>query len=89
MREVTVFRTWDEPLADMALDFLREAGIPSFKTGDVPRSVLPFTVDGLGEIEIRVSESDEALAAEIIEARFTETGEVLPDDGSGEDCPEE
>jgi hypothetical protein len=89
MREVTVFRTWDEPLADMALDFLREAGIPSFKLGDVPRSVLPFTIDGLGEIEIRVSESDAPLAMEIIEARFTETGGDVKDNESGEDDVEE
>ena len=50
MEDVTVFRTWEEPIADMALDFLKTAGINAFKVSDVPRSVFTFTVDGLAEI---------------------------------------
>ena len=70
MKEYVVLKTWDEPIADMALQMLREAGITASKTGEVPRSVLPFTFDGLGEIEIRVPAGEFDRAAEIIAARF-------------------
>ena len=73
MEDVTVFRTWEEPIADMALDFLKTAGINAFKVSDVPRSVFPFTVDGLAEIEIRVPEEDVERAIEIIAVRFSES----------------
>ena len=72
MRDVIVFTTWDEPIADMALNFLHDAGIPALKTGEVPRSVMPFTMDGLGEIAIRVPETDIEEALEIIAVRFSE-----------------
>ena len=72
MEDVTVFRTWEEPMADMAMDFLKTAGINAVKVADVPRSVFPFTVDGLAEIEIRVPEKDIERAAEIIAVRFSE-----------------
>ena len=77
MSEIVVFRTWDEPMADMALNFLRDAGIQAMKTSEVPRSILPFTVDGLGEIEIRVPAADADTAANIIGARFSDSS--LPD----------
>ena len=73
MEDVTVFRTWEEPIADMALDFLTTEGISAVKISDVPRSVFPFSVDGLGEIEIRVPEDDVERAVEIISVRFSET----------------
>ena len=73
MEDVTVFRTWEEPIADMALDFLKTAGINAFKVSDVPRSVFPFTVDGLAEIEIRVPEEDVERAIEIISVRFSDS----------------
>ena len=72
MKNVIVFTTWDEPIADMALNFLHDAGIPALKTGEVPRSVMPFTMDGLGEIAIRVPETDIENALEIIAVRFSE-----------------
>ena len=72
MKEVTVFKTWEEPIADMALDFLKIEGIHAVKVTAVPKSVFPFTVDGLGEIEIRVPEEDVDTAIEIIVVRFSE-----------------
>ncbi len=72
MEDVTVFRTWEEPMADMAMNFLETAGINAVKIADVPRSVFPFTVDGLAEIEIRVPKKDIERAAEIIAVRFSE-----------------
>jgi len=73
MGDITVFRTWDEPIADMAIDFLRNKGIHAVKVSDVPRSIFPFTVDGLAEIEIRVPHEDCDRAVEIIAVRFSET----------------
>ncbi|MCE5252314.1 DUF2007 domain-containing protein [bacterium] len=72
MEEITVFRTWDEPTADMAVGLLRAEGLNATKLADVPRSVYPFTMDGLGEIEIRVPENEADQALEIIAARFSE-----------------
>ncbi len=71
MSEVTVFRTWEEPIADMALDFLRSADIPAVKVSDVPRSILPTTMDGIAEIEIKVPEACVEQAVEIIAVRFS------------------
>ena len=85
MQEITVFRTWDEPTADMAVGLLRAEGLNASKLADVPRSVLPFTMDGLGEIEIRVPEDEEEQALEIIAARFSD-GE--PDSVEGEEIEE-
>ena len=71
MEDITVFRTWEEPIADMALDFLKTDGINAYKVSG-PRSFYPVTVDGLAEIEIRVPENDAERAAEIIAVRFSE-----------------
>lgn len=71
MREVSVFKTWEEPIATMALDFLRAEGIHATSYSDVPRSVFPFTIDGLGEIEIRVPEESAGRAVEVIAVRFS------------------
>ena len=80
MDEVSVFKTWDEPLADMAVGLLHEEGITAHKITSVPRSVYPFTLDGLAEIEIRVPEKDRARASEIITVRFSEGNTMEPDD---------
>ena len=75
MNEVTVYRTWDEPMADMAIDLLKSEGINAVRIADVPRNVLPCTMDGLGEIEVRVSVEDSEKALEILAVRFSE-GEI-------------
>ena len=71
MDEVTVFITCDEPMADMAVDLLLSEGIEARKLTNVARSVHPFTFDGLGKIEVRVSEGDSERAKEIIDVRFS------------------
>lgn len=72
MHEVTVYRTWDESMAEMALGLLRAEGIEAWKVADVPRSVYPVNVDGLGEIEIVVPEEDAQDALDILAIRFSE-----------------
>lgn len=73
MDETTVYRTWDESLAEMAVDLLRSEGINARKMSDVPRSIYPFTMDGLGEIEVVVPKNDAKEALDILTARFSET----------------
>ena len=82
MDEVTVFRTWDEPMAAMAVDLLKAEGINSVRIADVPRNVLPFSIDGLGEIEIRVLVEDEERAIEVLAARFSGEDGIPEDDGT-------
>lgn len=80
MEETTVYRTWDESMAEMALDLLRAEGIEARRVSDVPRSIYPFTMDGLGEIEIVVPEDEAQEALEILAARFSEGDLTMIDD---------
>ena len=79
MDEITVFTTWDEPMADMAVGLLQAEGISARKRTDVARSLYPFSVDGLGEIQICVPEDEAEMALDIIAARFSEQG-ITPED---------
>ena len=82
MKEVTVYRTWDEPHAEMAADLLQSEGIPVRKVSEALRKVFGFTMDGLGQIELRVPEDYAERAAEIIAVRFSEQ------DSADTDIPE-
>jgi len=89
MDETTVYRTWDESMAEMAVDLLRSEGIEARRLSDVPRSVYPFTMDGLGEIEIVVPEDDAQDALDIRAARFSEGDiEDFGEEDPGEDYEE-
>ena len=72
MDEVTVYRSWDEPLADMAVGLLCAEGLNARKVTGITRSLYPLTYDGLGEIEIRVPSDEAQKAEDIIAARFSE-----------------
>ena len=82
MEEVVVYRTWDEPMAQMALGLLLAEGFDAVKRDSGLRSSIAITVDGLGEIEIRVPEDQAESAIDLIEARFSDTEEsdVLEED---------
>jgi len=84
MEETIVFTTWDEPMADMAVGLLEAEGISARKRTVVARSVHPFSVDGLGEIQICVPEEEAEIALDIIAARFSERG-ITPEDISEAD----
>ena len=70
MKDITVFRTWEEPMADMAIDLLKAEGINPIKMSEGTRSVFPLTMDGIGAIEIRVPEDNAKKAIEILAVRF-------------------
>ena len=82
--EITVLKTWDEPIADMAVGLLQAEGIYAYKRGFGLRSVFAITVDGLGEIEVRVSEKDHIKAREILSVRFSEESKTGPNDHAEE-----
>ena len=71
MGDMTIFTTWDEPMADMAVGLLRAEGIFAYKHDHGLRSVYAVTVDGLGEIDIRVPEKDSERGREILKVRFS------------------
>lgn len=49
-----LLRTWNDGEAMMVRQLLETYGIPCQVVSDVPHSVLPLTIDGLGEIRILV-----------------------------------
>jgi hypothetical protein len=59
--------TWNDGEAAMIRQILENHGIPTQVVSDVPHTVLPISVDGLGEVRIlvpadRVNEAHELLA---------------------------
>ena len=76
MNEITVYLTWDEPMADMAMDLLNGMGIHARIVAEMTRSIYPFTMDGLGELQIVVPEEESNRAIELLNVRFSEEGIV-------------
>jgi hypothetical protein len=58
--------TWSDGEAAMVRQILASHGIPSQGVSHVPHSVLPFTMDGLGEIRILVPASRLREARELL-----------------------
>jgi len=72
--------TWDDGEASMIRQILEAQGIPTQVVSQVPHSVWPITVDGLGEVRIlvpagRVDEAREVLAEHRRQALDLEDGE--------------
>jgi len=53
--------------AEVIRSFLASNGISSVLGGTMVQSIYPFSVDGLGEIKILVSETDFPLAKKLLE----------------------
>ena len=64
-----VYKAWGSAEAEVVKGFLQSHGIPCLLKGLVVQSVHPFTMDGLGEIKILVSEKDHALAEKLLKSR--------------------
>ena len=84
MKEITVYKTWDEPMADMAVGLLRAEGIAAYKSDSGLRSSIAITTDGLGEIEVHVPEEEAEKAREILAVRFSEGDVPEPNGNSAE-----
>lgn len=55
--DALLMKTWDDGEAAMVRQLLESYRIPCRLDSDVPHTVLPITVDGLGEIRILVPAS--------------------------------
>ena len=83
-------RTWSDGEAAMVRQILASYGIPCQVVSDVPHTVLPLTVDGLGEIRIlvparRLRDARELLAEHLREGFEIVDGGKPPSDGAVED----
>ena len=67
---VIVRRTHSDAEAALIKGLLGDEGIACNIASDVPHSVYPITVAGLGEIRISVAETDAEAAKAIIHAYF-------------------
>jgi ribonuclease III len=76
---VVVFRTSSGIEAEIVRSLLEAHGILSVVSSDVPQSIFPLSVDGLGNIRLAVHPSESEEAERIIESHRTElkNGEVV------------
>ncbi len=77
---VVIFRTHSDIEASVVRGLLDSHGIQSMASSDVPHSVFPLTVDGLGEVRISVHAGVAGEAQRLIESYRTGTkgGQVVP-----------
>jgi len=67
LRELT--RVMGPVEADVIKAFLESHGIACILRGQMAQSIYPFSVDGMGELKVMVSEGDYALAKELLAQR--------------------
>lgn len=68
MSSQVIFRTWNDAEAELVRGLLESYGIPCQVTSQIAHSVVPLTVDGLGEIRLSVPGEAVEEAQEILEA---------------------
>ena len=69
---VVIFRTHSDIEAQIVRGLLETHGVMSVVASDVPHSIFPLSVDGLGEVRISVMPGDAEEAQRIIESHSTE-----------------
>jgi len=69
MKLIKLGKVWGPVEAEIIKSFLESNGITCLTRGTWVQSVAPMSADGLGEITIFVSESDYAVAKELLENR--------------------
>jgi len=76
---VIIFRTHSDIEASIVRSLLESHGIQSIVSSDVPHSIFPLTVDGLGEVRISVHAGAAEDAQRVIESHRTEVpgGQVV------------
>jgi ribonuclease-3 len=77
---VVIFRTHSDIEANIVRSLLDAHGIRSILSSDIPHSVFPLTIDGLGEVRLSVHRDEADEAQRVIEAHRAEAGrgQVLP-----------
>ena len=73
---VPVHVCYDDGEAEIVIGLLRSHGIEGIANSEVPHSVLPVTVDGLGKVQVLVDEKVAERAREIIAEREQESGDA-------------
>jgi ribonuclease-3 len=71
---VVIFRTQSDIEASIVRSLLDAHGIRAILSSQVPHSVLPLTINGLGEVRLSVLASDADEAQRIIEAHRSDVG---------------
>jgi ribonuclease-3 len=76
---VVIFRTHSDIEASVVRGLLEAHGIMSVVSSDVPHSIFPLSVDGLGEVRIAVHHTEAEEAQRVIDAHRTEltNGQVV------------
>ncbi|MBI1872322.1 MAG: ribonuclease III [Acidobacteria bacterium] len=72
MSPTVIFRTHSDIEANIVRGLLQAHGIWSILASDVPHSIFPLSVDGLGEVRISVHPDEAEEATRIIEAHRTD-----------------
>ena len=73
MADLTViFRTQSDVEASIVRGLLEAHGLPTVVASDLPHSIFPVAIDGLGEVRISVHPDDAGEARRIIESHRTE-----------------
>jgi hypothetical protein len=79
-RPVLLMTTWNDGEAAMIRQILENYGIPTQVVSDVPHTVLPISVDGLGEVRILVP-ADRKREAHALLAEHRREGLKIVDGG--------
>lgn len=81
-----LLRVWNDTEAALVRQILDEHGIPCQVVSDIPHTLFPLTVDGLGEVRIFVPEERHEEAAAILAEHRRQGFEVLEDGAEDEEA---
>jgi putative signal transducing protein len=76
-----ILRTWDDTEAELIRGLLESYGIPCSVISDITHSVVPLTVNGLGEIRLSVPEEAAEEAERILQEHRAAGAEELQRSG--------
>ena len=65
-KPVVLTRTWSDAEAEVIVGLLRAHDIFAWTASDVPHSVMPLTVNGLGEVRVLLDSEDLEDAANLL-----------------------
>jgi hypothetical protein len=80
---VVVHSVWNDAEAALLVSYLEAHGIPASTASEVPHSVMPLTVDGIGEVRILVPSTAAERARELV-ADYLAQGEQEEGPTAGE-----
>lgn len=83
---VVVHSVWNDAEAALLVSYLEAHGIPASTASEVPHSVMPLTVDGIGEVRILVPSTAAERARQLVADYLEQAGEE--DQASGDEDSE-